>query len=404
MMSSQQEPVPQFVGEGSYGCVLRGLDPCSGYNTSEKYVSKLYRDPSYAEHELKMHRVVDEIIDKGHRFMVKRLGDCKTTVSNAHIQSCKNLVKKKREDHTELHHIMLNDGGEDLLACCKNSSISFEALFLGMEPLFEGVVQLVISGYAHCDIKPQNIVYDLEQRQMKLIDVGLMMRHSDMTFFQIKKASHLYTSHYKYYPPDMWLYYYIVVIAGKLKPKTIQSQYDGRDSENNLFNQSCKRLRDFIKKLPKVAAASGFSRLYDVPRRMTDEYKGMETILSPDNAGRFMYHTRHKWDVYGLGMTLWEVFAIHSDHNGRPFDFPVDYRPKLAKLIHGMVHLSVEKRLYPWEALSLYNEIKRDIIYGMQKQSEIIAAHINKQTPQPWRTRTPTVSPRPVTSAVLAWM
>jgi hypothetical protein len=185
-----------YIAEGSYGCGFRPALPCEG-NTSRTAdsISKLMQK-NHAEKEYQLHDIFVGIDpDQKHFIYPRRI--CRPDVASItaanQISLCR-LAKNAgdpnlaRPSRTKFYRNLRNakiieypDGGTDLLAFRLQSDLVYE-YFKGFANLLEGLVALHAAGYAHLDIKRENVVAKVNgpnvggkrTLQMRFIDFGFL--------------------------------------------------------------------------------------------------------------------------------------------------------------------------------------------------------------------------------------
>jgi serine/threonine protein kinase len=167
----------RLIAQGSYGCVNRPPLKCvrDPYGSVPDYagkVSKVMRRRD-ALKELSEYKNIERV-DPEHYFHPAAPTMCEPDLDSHEAQTlglCE--VFNTRNDSDEFEMLLMLDGGTDLTAL-DWSKINVRAFLLELNRLFMGVELFVNSGYAHTDIKPNNIVYDPATNRINFIDFGLM--------------------------------------------------------------------------------------------------------------------------------------------------------------------------------------------------------------------------------------
>jgi serine/threonine protein kinase len=180
---------PIIIGEGTYGCVHKPSLECKKPGVKyEDTVSKVL-DKTEAGIEMKEYKSIDKV-DKKHQFYLGKPVLCKPKVSSRNIRSiqkCDSIhISKQNQtavrDLKNLSLIIMKYGGLNL----RKYSLSIDKtknkdktkkqlmdLFIESRRILLGIQILEKGGIIHCDLKPQNIIYDEKTNRLNFIDFGL---------------------------------------------------------------------------------------------------------------------------------------------------------------------------------------------------------------------------------------
>lgn len=185
----------KVIGEGSYGCVQQPSIPCETLPTSvfnyDEYVSKLMTNKD-AQKELSEFIVIGNY-DTNNEYHMGTPLLCKPQLTKDimhDIQKCKYLDKKDIVDNpNKFSLLLLKYGGPDLAAFCKdhikkflktNKNVKSDNFWLEVQHLLKGLKFFRDNNIVHHDIKPQNILFNLDNGKLVFIDFGLMNTTSDI--------------------------------------------------------------------------------------------------------------------------------------------------------------------------------------------------------------------------------
>lgn len=205
-----QSTKPSYVDNGTYGCVLRPSIPCNGTERPHT-VSKVFdqEDKHQQEYET-MSRILPASLKDANKkapFFAEPLDVCKIKLETLHgaYRECTNF-KWRKDGSTpkdkRLWQIIYPDGGTDVNKLLQKTgdATTFADIFLGMQSIFKGIVEIANSRIVHQDIKPSNIVYNNVSQRCLLIDFGIAVRMDDV--YDIRSSRSFFTSPYRYFPTE----------------------------------------------------------------------------------------------------------------------------------------------------------------------------------------------------------
>lgn len=184
------------IGEGAYGCVHKpsihcktGVDSTFDYS---KYVSKIMKTKD-AEKELKEFVVIGSY-DKTNEYHLGTPILCQPKLNdqiiNNDISNCKYIESKSvRANPNDYKLLLLKYGGPDLKVFCMSEINKYlsskkktktDNFWLEVHHLLKGLKFFKTNGIVHNDIKPQNILFDMNTGKLVFIDFGLMRSRTDI--------------------------------------------------------------------------------------------------------------------------------------------------------------------------------------------------------------------------------
>jgi hypothetical protein len=197
VLTGRNEPLPRLLTQGAFGCIYKSPpmkcnDPRYG---DEYYNDKLtkFMDDKDAMIEMKEYETMARI-DPDAEFYVGMPMVCKPRIYPAEVYAdCKiskargwgenaagtfmTLPPAQIVENKKL--LVLKDGGQSIAIYAsenENKTIplgEFELFWLAIYKLLHGLLLYKKNGIMHFDLKPQNIVYDVQTHDMKFIDFGL---------------------------------------------------------------------------------------------------------------------------------------------------------------------------------------------------------------------------------------
>ena len=231
----------KFLGKGAYGCVFSPPVPCENKALNEhikknaKGVGKIFQDPYKAENEMASSYKFSTIDPEG-LYLVPLVGNCKVTKSDI-INSDKdyNMCEFTKRSNPKLKgylkkfNPLQKPDKRFVQLIYKYKCIALDQ-FLFNDPsknsmfmntyldyiinLAKGIKLLQTNGYAHMDIKPDNVIIinkDTHNENMLLIDLGLADKFN--TIYQLKLSKHVLYHNSTHYPPEFQIYTYFMELA-----------------------------------------------------------------------------------------------------------------------------------------------------------------------------------------------
>ncbi len=359
--------VPNLVGEGSYGCVIRPFIRCNGTTGDDKYISKFFfRKSSYLK-ELKIQNRVSEIGFDEKGFTIKMLKNCKLNLEK------KPEVKKISRNSCgiydkEVFQIVYEFGGTDLKELFKKDETkskmrrtNLHKLLQKFMNIFEGLCELDKLNLVHFDIRPDSILYDTENDKFYIIDFGLMKNKDDIySKYYIKS---FYKEPHKSYPNEFNIlgFFNEEYNSSKIDSERINSKVFLNSLEIKLFNIGFfNSHQDHIEKIMEIKnyirddLTTNFEETLEILKK--DFKKNMTDIALNEFVRNICNDIKNKIDVYMLGLVLYE-FLINIIKN-IPDNSTISKIPlEIYDLIKDMININPCKRITIHEAYRRYKKI-----------------------------------------------
>ena len=316
----------KVVGEGSYGCVHKPSIHCKtlprpGFNYTN-YVSKIMKTKN-AQNELDEFVIIKNI-DPNDEYHLGSPILCKPDIDETNVKEdighCKYIKSAEVNANPDDYRLLvLKYGGPDLKALCneylikyleKNKENRIDNFWLEVHHLIKGLKFFKEHGIIHNDIKPQNILFDLTNGQMKYIDFGLMRTKNKVITSSKSGKNNLGIWHWSY-PFD----------CGFMN-KNFYDAYknSGTNTRRDVWQNEISKLiitkSTSIFKFP-INNPQAFSILFTylnpdnkVPNASTQYgyinsfFDGYNNMIDYENYDTVLNHITDSIDVFGLGFTL----------------------------------------------------------------------------------------------------
>lgn len=294
-----------FLFEGATGCAF-GKPPLKCKNNSNRmnntYISKLM-DKRNANIEYKISKNLWEPMNKNQDFSISVLKKCELNDKNVrktdHITRCKRreIMKNILDINTLL---IEKDGGKDLALIVLHPK-NYKYLFKAFLQLMKGVEKAHNNNIVHNDIKPSNIVCEIQKTKivLRLIDYGLSHKISDA--FNSENLIFQNSTYYPYWPFELGCF--------------------DKDGKLKHVSDVTERYEQYNKSVPKSSGSISLGKLSIDVNTIYEIYK------NTDFTDKTMIYKGI--DVYSLGITLanlmYKFFSIsyisYSDYYLEPLYF-----------------------------------------------------------------------------------
>jgi len=317
-----------YLGHGSYGCVIEPYIPCSSSSNNKnkknvKYISKIFRYKHDWEEEIKKQKIIKKI-DSKHKFTVELISYCDLTENEFKIKEIKDYEKCNfTHINKNNYQIIYEYGGIDLSRLLKvySNTIDVYKFMKSLINIFNGIVILDKKKYIHNDIYIKNIIFNMDTYVCKLIDFGFLVNIKDL--YNQKNLGFIYQT-YRYYPPEYNIFFF-----------------------KNYKNINTYVFIDYIYKYIDIIKNNHIEKLYkDI---INDIKTNFRVIINKHKYKGY----ENKINVYMLGICLFEII-IYMLMYIKDIKLPII---ELCDLIKKMVCINPEQRITSKEALDIYTKL-----------------------------------------------
>lgn len=328
---------PKKIGEGGYGCVFKPALECDNKIIKRKNtVGKLFFSDEDEDEERDIAILLSGFVPKRSisKYLIVPKDRCYTREKDAPhiIKNCDLYTELVRNNRKQFVQHIIPYGGQTLHKIVDNYTITFLEWINILLQLFQAVQFMNNNGYAHLDIKPNNIVIS---DRVRLIDFGFMRKLSDIyTVEDSIKAT------YRIYPIETPLYWF-------------QQKYA---DYNSIYNE---RVSNAVNKYARENVIGKLASDSDILKSIKQSVK---TVSFPKRAA-------NKIDVHCIGL-----MCINDLHPVlKHFDEYAEYN----KFIKGISHIDYRKRYSPSTAIS---ELKKIIAIYESKMPPLNSTRRNNPT------------------------
>lgn len=400
------QPVPDVIGEGSYGCVHRPSLRCSGPKKNIDYqnkVSKLGLD-KHINTELDEYNTIKSV-DKHADFYPGIPTDCKPSHDWVTLQAIDKCTGENKYEDPETKNIyyekqfqsmyaddykllIMEDGGQNLEKFAttlndrflKNPDLKQEInqeldnFWLEAHRMFLGIEKFLEGGVVHHDIKHLNIVYNPRNNRINFIDFGLM-ESVDSIRQESKESDYGFAISHWTFPPECRFYNYTVseprtreteeekeerkkamnyLKIAKAPLRTVIKTNSLRQNEMDLFMKELTDSESHMSYLftlidPDFPTLKQDSNV--VKDRINEYYRLLFQVMLPNNYNAFLEKSITTIDSYGLGHAL--SYFLNHTYQFMDKNFVKDLRD----LFYNMLNFNPMERLTIKEAISRYEDI-----------------------------------------------
>lgn len=312
----------QFVGQGSYGCVLKPAKKCNIQLNIKNTVVKLFKEENEYNKELKNHNIIENIFKNNKNIIVNKLSNCKKNINEYDITAyskCKDI-----DYNTDIYQIIYEYGGIDLDELTILKKTTFKKIFMHLDNIFFALIILKNKKFIHQDIRSPNILLNLKKKESKLIDFGFLINMKNFNDLDNKFISQ--TNHQ--YPPEINKNNFLAFFE-YFKDIIVKHQ--------SYFINNKKRKEKFKYILHYLYQEIGLYTKY------------YETNKNKNNLNKF--------DIYMVGTTLFNLFIISNITNKMGLN---NYEYNLIlSFIKKLINFNIEKRYSVEKAKKEYFKIKK---------------------------------------------
>lgn len=314
---------PIVIGEGAFGCVIKPSLPCSNKKISYKNKISKVMISKEAIKELKEYAVIAKA-DKQNKFYLGIPTHCrvkKTKETIRAIEKCVHLKKKYFNKKSvknvikNLDLLVMKDGGlnlkmlslmVDIMKVTPENTITVKKIWMEMHKMFRGILLFQKHGIVHHDVKPQNIVYNLNDHLANFIDFGHMRNISYEMKKSIASDNWIYDYPFWNYPLEIQFLnkYDFVKFASKSiseKEKYFSQILHDIDNESETkFVDAFQIFLDYI-----IYNKSKKEEKEIIQKYLLAYHKMIIEQVVHDNYKEFLQKSVESIDLYGLGMSLY---------------------------------------------------------------------------------------------------
>jgi len=359
--------VSKVVGEGTFGCVhnppLKCEDPSKDPSkdpVNKNVVSKLMTMED-AENEFEKQT---SYIDQEQYFHIFPSSTCHPSSIQTNLDAINKCEKFDADLVDDYKLLMQENGGINLVEfenkyahspATNDSRIALEIFWVSMSRIMYGLTELGIHNQVHHDLKSQNMVYNEDTRQAKMIDFGLLTESKDV------EVRDLHWS----YPPEVELYNsneYDYVIR--------MSKEEKRDYVRSTGSRLLTHHKTFLKYI-YYEPIDGISSRFVL--KLAQQF--LNSILDMDGGTHthtvelypghvlygfdaFNYISLKTFDSYGVGLSCVSMINHTKQHLNNP-----ELADELKNLFMNMVNWNLFNRFTPEQIMTTYEGIMQK--YGL---------------------------------------
>jgi len=324
------------LGEGSYGCVFKGVFVMSDNDTNNKIintnaskeVSKFMIDKTEFDNEIHS-TIIANTIDEGRSSMkiygysilnqndiqkiirenntvFKRLNSCRDTLDN--IYNINNI-----------YQIIYSKYGLRLKYLKSNiPSLNAPRFMILCFNLYDGLYHYIKEKFLHFDVKENNILYippsSNEKEKIVFIDFGLSNYHKYITLSPFKYLIYNYRDYALYEPPELIAYIVIKYWKSNMSEDYCYDAFKTRYEYN--INNNINNFK-YIYLIPRLY--NNDQRLYE--SELKTLFKKMY-MMSNKILDKYIYKQMMYYDVYKLAFTILGLFDhYHFTTNEKDITF-----------------------------------------------------------------------------------
>ena len=197
-----------YIGQGSYGCVLKPGINCYKFLSNNNTIVKLFKEKEHYYQELVNQNKLEKLFKNNLNVIVKKISNCQIRLDTYHYkiyENCKDL--KYLSPDTIIYQIIYEYGGIDLMYCGTTTKkcqkiITFFNIFKNYKNILHALSILCKKGYIHHDVRNPNLLFNINNNMTKLIDFGFLADENDY-LNNTQKFALVYRYPNYHYPPEL---------------------------------------------------------------------------------------------------------------------------------------------------------------------------------------------------------
>lgn len=319
----------KYLGEGSYGCVVKPPVKCKNKvklrkeKKKEILVGKIFANNNNFKKEIIANKNIIAIDKTGNK-LLSATSYCTVPIKNFKDTNRTKMCEFKHgyKKQPFLYQLNMPYGGITFKEYFKMNTYSIYDILKSLVNPFETLVLLEKKKMCHQDIKPDNILVKPSKESI-IIDYGLMISYNKV--YSLENRHRLKYSYFPY-PPEYKIFEFIHF------QKCYKYQYCNYIYNNYISNRS-----------PTVSS-NILEKLFDNNEIINIFKRKIDNLIEKDKDGiieKYMIKYANRIDVFSLGMTLVRMLKYVNynltDNNINTFirnlihpDFKVRYTPKEA--------------------------------------------------------------------------
>ena len=318
------------ISEGGYGCVFHPKITCAGKITSNNnYISKIQKENFFSNNEIYISNLIKDIPNYANFFSVI-LTSCKVSlskISHKDISKCENtlggvktavLFNLKYINNKNLHSILTSKKLLQHHLTYDGAYSSKHTIFIiinTFKMILVSLDKLIQHKIIHYDLKPDNILYDIDRNIPMIIDFGISIHKDKLDPSTYKKYFYVFYPEYYIWCLDVHYICYLLNVNTKPNEDEIKKICDMFIHHNPVFKMFSD---DFVKKYKNLSVKS-------LVRWIGADHN---TVIQ-----KLLIHS-HTWDQYSISI----IYLTIIYHWGiRGFDdnmFMIEFSKLLLQNIH----------------------------------------------------------------------
>lgn len=340
-MVDSKKNTANVIGEGSYGCVHKPSLECNTDTVDyENKISKILYDDA-ATTEMKEYDIISKA-DKQNRFYLGKPIKCKVKNNNYNTKSIRKCKDKNKllDNLNNESLIVMEDGGVDLENFSKeirkwNKTVEnikiMELFWIEVHRILLGLKNFLNNGIIHHDLKPQNLVFNVEKNRLNFIDFGLTTK-IDKIIKESEKSINWLSDYHWSFPFEINFYN---------KDKFMKFAEYSKEQKDKYFQNVITKINkdgDTAFNIAFAYMVSNKTQLTTVEHYLNDFYSTLTEDIVNTNYEKFMRKSLNTLDLYGCGLAFMQILnkSYHIIDNKLSND--------LIELIYYMVTPNLSKR------------------------------------------------------------